>query len=179
MRNWRRKLLLLCGLGLAGCAVAPTETDELVYPWKDYRKERWKVVSMKKPSSEDSITEWVREGDDVKNWRELVTLRSASKAWGGASPKAFLAGMRAAREKNCPGATQWNVIREDETSVLYEWRSQPCQGWPALHEIAKIIDGKYKRFRLAYTITVESLPPEQRAKWLKMIAGSRTVAAAR
>ncbi|HHT9111624.1 MAG TPA: hypothetical protein ACFYDZ_10780, partial [Candidatus Brocadiaceae bacterium] len=74
---------------------------------------------------------------------------------------------KAIREKDCPGATVWNVIEKDENSILYEWQSKPCLGWPDQYEIAKIIYGKYNRFQLRYTTKVYQLPPDKRDEWIE------------
>src|SRR5262249_28800514 len=116
-----------------------------------------------------SIAEFIREGDDIKNWKELVTLQNYVPPWGGPSPEDALNGLKAVREKNCPGVTTWNVIARDETSILYEWQAKPCLGWPDQHEIARIIYGKYNRFLLRYTVKVDEMPPEERTKWIGIL----------
>lgn len=38
----------------------------------------WKLANSAKGSNHSSIAEYVREGDDINNWKELVTLQT----WG-------------------------------------------------------------------------------------------------
>jgi hypothetical protein len=117
--------------------------------------------------------EFVRKGDDINNWKELITLqnfgRKGALAPSGAmpSPGDFLNAQKALREKECPGVTQWNTIAQDENSIVYEWQAKPCSGWPEQHEMAKIVYGHYNIFILHYAAKVHELAPDTRAKWIK------------
>lgn len=116
--------------------------------------------------------EFVRKGDDINNWKELVTFqnfgRKGALSRHGAmpSPEDFLDSQKALREKECPGATEWNIIAQDENSIVYEWQAKPCAGWPEQHEMAKIVYGWYNIFILHYAAKVHELAPDTRAKWI-------------
>jgi hypothetical protein len=101
------------------------------------------------------INELVPEGETIKDWSELITIQNFAGTKG--SPEAFLEGLKAIREKNCPGSTTWNVLARDDRSILYEWRSEPCAGFPHQHEISRILDGNWNRFRIAYTAKVKEI----------------------
>jgi hypothetical protein len=96
----------------------------------------------------------------VQNWSELITIQNFANIKG--SPHAFFEGLKVLREKKCPGTTTWNVIDKDERSILYEWKAKPCAGFPEQHEISRIIDGKWNRFRIAYTAKVSEIPAKTR-----------------
>lgn len=122
-----------------------------------------------------SIYEFTREEDDINNWQELVTIQNFSKTWGGTSPEDVVNSLKATREKECPGQTKWNIINKDENSILYEWQAKPCLGWPDQHEIAKIIDGQYNRFRLAYTAKTHQLPPDRWNEWINISLEAKVI----
>jgi hypothetical protein len=111
------------------------------------------------------IVEWVREGDDINNWKELFTYQNFG-LHGKRTPEDFLNGLKTLREKECPGVTEWNVIEHDENSILYEWQAKPCMSWPDQHEVARIIFGKQNLFLLRYTAKVKELAPETRTQWI-------------
>jgi hypothetical protein len=111
------------------------------------------------------IIEYVPKGESVQDWSELVTIQNFSKKLG--SPESFLDQLKTLREKQCPGSTVWNVIAQDKDSILYEWMAKPCEGWPDQHEISRILDGKWNRFRIAYTVKVKELQEEERNIWIK------------
>jgi TPR repeat protein len=134
----------------------------------------WRVGHYSARPNLGSIMEFVREGDDIESWQELLTLQLFTTSWGGRSPEATLNSLKAMREVQCPGVTQWEVIGQDATSILYEWRSGQCRGWPAQHEIAKIIYGKTARIRIAYTAKTDELNSEERTEWVDRIGRSRT-----
>jgi hypothetical protein len=84
-------------------------------------------------------------GDDIHNWKELLTELSYPKPRGIHKPEEMLDRLKAVREKECSSSTVWNVIEEDENSITYEWHFQKCLDQPEQCEIAKILVGKSKQ----------------------------------
>ncbi|SFP39912.1 hypothetical protein SAMN05216419_100234 [Nitrosomonas cryotolerans] len=174
MKNVTRVVVFLYLVLSAGCATLKTEEHEYLY----FEFEPgWKAGHNTEIANQYSFTEFIREGDDINNWRELVTIQNFNrKSWqGGDSPEDSLNGLKAIREKQCPGVTKWNVIEKNENSILYEWQARPCLSWPSQHEIAKIIYGKYNRFIVHYVAKVYELSPDTRAKWIQRFTESKTI----
>jgi hypothetical protein len=119
-----------------------------------------------------AILEFVREGDDINSWKELVTIQSFGKSRGYRSPLETLDELKALREKECPGVTQWNVIDKAERSILFEWHVTGCLGWPEQHEVSRILYGKRNVFVLHYAAKVHELTPDTRAEWIKRFAAA-------
>jgi hypothetical protein len=114
------------------------------------------------------ITEYVHSGDDINHWKELFTYQNFGLGHKRApTPKDELEALKAVKEKECPGATEWNLIEQNENSILYEWQEKPCLGWPDQHEIARIIFGKHNLFILHYAAKVQQLDPDTRTNWIK------------
>ncbi len=165
-----RIIVLSCLVFLAGCAAFQTKTEHVgVFgiPWTA------KLGHHAEVPNQLSIDEFIREGDDINNWQELLTIANSSKSWGGSSPEDALNNLKVIRERGCPGQTKWSIIKKDENSVLYEWQARPCLGWPDQHEIAIIIDGQYNRFRIAYTAKMYQLPPDRRNQWINVISSAK------
>ncbi len=120
-----------------------------------------------------ALTELIRKGDDINNWKELVTIMNLEPAEGKPAPESALKGMIETREKECPHVTKWNVIAKNETSILYEWHARPCLGWPDQHEIAKIFFGKYNNFILKFTMKKYDMPDELRQEWIEVLSKAR------
>lgn len=116
-----------------------------------------------------NIIEYVLKGDDFENWTELFTYQNGAKNHFDHSPEKMLSALKAKREKECPGATEWTVIEQNENSILYEWQDKPCLSWPEQRKIARIIYGKYNWFLLHYAAKVHELAPETRTKWIKLL----------
>lgn len=112
------------------------------------------------------LIEYVRRGDDINNWKELFTYQNFGLRGKHQTPEEELNALKALREKECPGATEWNVLEQNENSILYEWQAKPCLGWPEQHEIARIIFAKHNLFFLRYTAKVQQLDPETRTQWI-------------
>lgn len=129
----------------------------------------WKVVQNAQTGTY-TILEFVREGDTIDNWNELVTVQNFRKSRGYRSPAETLDELKATREKECPGVTQWNVIDRTERNILYEWHAMGCLGQPEQHEVARILYGVHNVFFLHYAAKVHELKPDTRAQWIKKFA---------
>lgn len=133
----------------------------------------WKIGHYAAVPNQYVITEYIREGDDINNWKELLTIQSFPPFWGGPSPEDALNKLKEIREKECPGVTTWNIINQDENSILYEWQATPCLGWPDQHEIARIIYRKYDKYFLHYALKATQISDEQRSKWVKKFSEAK------
>jgi hypothetical protein len=153
----------LCLIVCAGAAASAGENENLSFPLSL----DWKMANH---AERDGyvIMEYVRQGDDIHHWKELFTYQNFGLGHKRApTPKDELDALKALKEKECPGATEWTVIAQDESSVLYEWQEKPCLGWPDQHEIARIIFGKHNLFILHYAAKVQQLDPDTRKNWIK------------
>jgi hypothetical protein len=137
---------------------------------------RFKLGSEWKPAyssaaKRSTILEFIREGDDINSWKELVTYQNYERD-GKASPEEMLNRLKANHERECPGTTEWNVIDKNESRVLYEWHAKPCLGWPEQSEIATIVVGRDNVFFLHYAAKVHELAPETREQWIKTLSAA-------
>jgi hypothetical protein len=152
-----------CLVLFAGTAVGKDKGEHLEFKMG----QEWKAVNSGEVPGHYFMMEFVREGDDIKSWKELVTVQNFDKSRSMRSPEQTLNDLKAAREKNCPGATEWNVIDKKEDSILYEWHAKTCLDQPEQSEIAKIIYGKRNVFLLHYAVKVHEFSPDTRAEWIK------------
>ncbi len=173
---WRRTVFFAIAFLIAIAALppsipapgAPPEATQKVYERLQFEFEPgWKVGSEAGPPSyPGSLTEFIHEGDDINNWKQLLTIENFTHSPSGPSPEDTLNGLKSIQERECPGVTNWNVVAKDANSILYEWRAKPCLGWPDQDEVARIIDGKYNQFIIRYTVKEYQMPPEERMKWI-------------
>jgi hypothetical protein len=121
-----------------------------------------------------SHLEFIRVGDDLANWKELVNISHVGpKESSKFSFEKILANILAHREKVCPGATtQYAVIEKSENSILYEWQAKPCLGWPEQHEIGRMMSGTHDWFFLHYAAKGSELAPAARAATIKTFSAA-------
>ena len=121
-----------------------------------------------------ALFEFVRKGDNINSWKELFTFQYGRRKAYPPSPQQYLDALKALREKECPGATVWNTIAQDENSILYEWQlTKPCGSAPGeaqagveQHEIARAIYEKDVVFILHYAAKGHDLAPDVRTEWI-------------
>ncbi len=89
---------LVCLIGWVGASVAAAEHEGLHFQLGL----DWKAASTTEKGGQ-LIVEYVRQGDDINNWKELFTYQNFAR--GKQTPEGFLNRLKAAREKECPGAT--------------------------------------------------------------------------
>ena len=157
-------ILIFLFLGV-GCAT--TQHRQEAIRWS-FENAHWVLGYSKEVKGKYSIIEFVPKGETVEDWSELVTIQDFANISG--SPETFLNQLKSLREKLCPGSTIWNVIAKDEHSILYVWKAKPCAGWPDQHEISRILDGKWNRWRIAYTAKVQEISKEKRNKWIQSLS---------
>lgn len=140
------------------------------YPLLFHFEPGWTVGHYAERSNGDWILEIVRQRDDINNWNELLTIQKFDVWWGGATARDSLELLKAERELVCPRATDWNVLSGDSSSVVYEWQTHSCRGWPDQHEVAKIIYGEDMRIRIAYSVKAYRILSSQRDDWVEKIS---------
>jgi hypothetical protein len=123
--------------------------------------------------SQTQIMQLIRPGDDISNWKELLTEISYPKPRGIHKPEELLDHLKALREKECRGATAWKVIAQDEESITYEWHYQSCINQAEQCEIAKILVRRNTAYFLQYAKKVNAFSPEERDTWLKWLGEAK------
>lgn len=191
-----RLLLVTLTFGSVGCATGSSEMDYLSMPPLGAG---WRLAREREQAGVQRFREFVREGETVDKWTEVVTWHSARKR--DPAPLALdtmVAGGMGFIQDICPGLV-WNVIKRREGSVLYEWRVASCEpsegarrklaeGRGAFrpdptvalksltadqHAIALYIEGKWTVWRIEYTMKVNELPSAKREEWIRKFSEAR------
>ncbi len=119
------------------------------------------------------IMEFVKKGERIDNWTELVTLQNFNRGWGRRTPHDTYEALRGIRERECPGATRWEVVAEDRASILYQSVTTGCAGQPDQSELARLLFARNNRYRISYT-TKGELGPDKRATWVQWLSALAT-----
>jgi hypothetical protein len=127
---------------------------------------------------EGTILELVKDGDTVEDWKELITVQNLVKPKGIRNLDEFFSGIKAGREKDCPGVTTWHVIDQSEGAMTYEWStSSPCLGQPVQTELAKILWSKKDFWMFHYARKVNELSKDDEELWLRWLSELRLTGA--
>ena len=113
------------------------------------------------------LTEYVLPGQNVDNWRELVT----STVFHQALPlDRFLQELRSQLANGCPSLV-WNMIQQDQRTAIYEFHDDGCGGFEATSEIDRVrIEDDRRMYRLGYAVkTKGALPAARRKEWLEIM----------
>ena len=137
------------------------------------------TIGNSKADRNQRITEFVRHGEKIDNWTELLTMQALRKPVDPEPIAAMVARVHADDAKSCPNGFMQNVIAQgfptdtEEASIIYEWQFTNCPPHADQHEVAKIIYGKFNIFRLAYVAKTKKLAPEKREQWIKQLKDTK------
>lgn len=121
----------------------------------------------------ERITEFVRRGQTVENWTELVTLHEFNKAVGLKSVDEILAAHRNDLMARCPGSTL-EVIQQQPDGVLYELRVVNCEAGADEHGLGRVLNGNSTRFMVQYAVRdTVAMIPERHAEWIDKLLALR------
>jgi hypothetical protein len=123
-------------------------------------------------SAEDDfqrLVEFIRPGQTVETWTELVTVNTFNKADGLASIDDQMAGYRKALVERCPGSTV-DVTRPLPDGILYEAHITGGDKGPDEEVVARVVDGTSNRFVVHYSVRAPvMMTPERRTEWIEKL----------
>jgi hypothetical protein len=194
MRLLTRVLPGLLVFVLVGCATEPFREDYLVMTIGV----GWKVARSQEERNVRRMKEYVREGETLDNWTELITWQSFKKGSNSVPPETAVNRSREFIQAICPGVV-WNIIERKEKVIVYEWRISNCNpGRVELETLAKSIErsrlnpkveleklttdqhiinlyteGEWTIWIIGYTAKVKELSKEKRAEWIQRFLDAR------
>jgi len=116
-----------------------------------------------------SIDEFVRPGQTVENWTELVTVQRHRKTADLGSVDDQIAAHHTDLVARCPDSTV-EVIRRTPDGVLYEAHVVNCQQGADEHGLARVFDGTSNRFLVSYAVRgAVAMTPERRAERIEKL----------
>lgn len=124
-------------------------------------------------SNVHTTTEYVLPGEQVQNWKELVTVeRLLGLSDRKVEPKQLMQSIKKRIQTLDPKAT-WKVLAENEDDVLYEWRFSNDGKRSPHHEMARLVKGQQDIYRIAYS--ARSDLGGNRKTWAKLLNSAKLV----
>ncbi len=165
-----RTFLVVLGLVqfLAGCALTQP-VEGLFLP----SREPWQLVHAA-DDGHATIVEYVAQGQDLDNWREMLTVQALDDRLPRETPLATMEKLREAMVRR-GGELAWNVIESDADNVLYEWTLVGAPGVEDQGELARIVVGNDTTHRAAYSYKGLPLGPARRDELLALLRNARVV----
>jgi len=114
----------------------------------------------------------VRKGESINNWTELFSIFNLPLTSSSPPREQLMNELKEKMQNRCPNVV-WSVIQVGPNDILYEWRIVTCSPHPDQHEIARIVDGKQNRFRIAYTAKTTELSADKRKEWIDNLLAAK------
>lgn len=177
MNTLRKTLIALFAAAVCSVITVGTASAQQEILVGGYDPKQWEVGHEARSQSQ-IVTEFVRSGETIKNWTELLTLQVLRKPRSPEPIDVLVPRMHQEIFSRCP-AIKWSVVSRnvssdtEEAGMLYEWAIKGCPPDSDQHEIARVIYGKVNIFRIAYTVKTSALPPEKREIWIKELTSAK------
>jgi hypothetical protein len=128
----------------------------------------WELANLSETRS-TSILEFVPKGQPVQNWQELFSFLHGPRPRNSRAVRETFEQLRALREQRCPGVTEWEVLSEDVTSLVYLSRmTGSCDGKPPEFDVVRLLHGRRTFVRAAYSSRSE-IADSTRQSWLSLL----------
>jgi hypothetical protein len=115
-----------------------------------------------------SIIEYILSGESIENWTELVTIQTFLGLQKNTSAQAFAEKTKENLKAQCQDL-RWNILKQTEDDVIYEWSIKNCPIDKDQHEIARIVSGKYGIYVFHYVTKKIPINAKIRSEWIKLI----------
>jgi hypothetical protein len=156
--------------------------NEVVEMWDFSFDDRTWILGNSSAVKEQSIREYILEGEVIDNWSELVSshyvaVSSSSPAFQeivsqGGSIKYFYNRYANYITEHCE-SPHINVVEEQENGIIFEWRHQGCSGYPPQHEIRRMQEAEGGVLSLNFVKKTERLENVQRQQWIELLRNAK------
>lgn len=168
-RHWKGLTRVIALIILGGCAGLGGPREHISFSAKMQPK-----FVQGFPGQGYELARFVISGESITKWTEaLETLNTLRKNYPPTIEAAYKAQLEI-RKKKCPDSA-FNIIQQDNTSILYEIRTANCPPNPDEHSLTRTLYGSTNVFSLIYTNKVKELPADKRDEWIKYLSGARIV----
>lgn len=138
-------------------------------------KPEWKA-GYRMMNATHALTEFVTAEETVQNYQQLFYTQRLFKLGELISAKEMMNRMKSNLEKKHQ-IEEWNVIREGDNEILFEWRVAKNERAPAQYEITRVVRGKRDMHRLAYVTRKLPLDETTRKTWIQQMEAAKLVVA--
>ncbi len=117
------------------------------------------------------MTEFVPKGQNVENWKELVTLQTFTNLKANSASQFlndFLSGLK---EKE--PSVKINLIAVSPDEAMVEWNILNSKQNPDQYELDRVIKGKQGLHMIHYAVKGSKLSNSQRDKWLNFLRSAK------
>ena len=126
------------------------------------------------PGKGYELTRFVLTGESIKEWTEAFETINTLRTYYPSTIEAYLKSNMDLRKKTCPESA-FNVLKQDQTSILFEIRTTNCPPNPDEHSLTRTIFGNTNEFSIIYTNKVKELPSDKREEWIKYLSEASIV----
>lgn len=136
----------------------------IVWPF-EFDNRKWEV-GYSASNTEQSIEEYVIQGETIDNWSELYTVHRLFNVIHKISPNEFIKRHKAELDSKCV-LEKWEIIQSSEDYVLYEWSHKLCGDWSSDHEISLVKRDNNNLLIYSYAVKSNVMNEDMKTIWLK------------
>jgi len=158
-------LAVTCLAGCTGMQGRSRSPESITLP---FSLDEWHVGHQGE-NRQQRIVEFVRSGETVENWSELVTTQTFRKTSSLPGLDAFISIQRQSVASDCPGSTL-EVTRRLPDGVFLESQTRHCPSGADEDILGRVVEGTANRFIVQYSVRKPlTMTPERRDEWTKRL----------
>lgn len=117
------------------------------------------------------IYEYVRKGEQIEEWSELVTTQHIFLSSPTRNLRRFADRMKEALKNDCRGV-DWDYLKKRSEMIRYEWKHDGCNGEPPQHVLGKLETSEIGIHSIQYAMKSKQIPDEDYAHWNSLIVAA-------
>lgn len=114
------------------------------------------------------IYEYVRKGEQIEEWSELVTTQHFFLSNPTRNLRQFADRMKEALKEDCRDV-DWNYLKKRSEMIHYEWKHEGCTDEPPQHVIGKLEISDIGIHSIQYAVKGKVIPDEEYGRWNSVI----------
>jgi hypothetical protein len=131
----------------------------------------WKI-GHRQGTPQQAIVEHIKNEEKIESWSMLVT---EFVIFGQFTDAHFKQGLENTRSMLASSSKdfQWNIIRQSEGDVTFEWSHKGSGTYPPQHEIKRMKMGNFGIYFLSYAEKTTDVDASTREKWIEIIENAK------
>ncbi|WP_061249123.1 hypothetical protein [Leptospira alstonii] len=131
---------------------------------------RW-IIGNSGEDDQQVLVEMIPIGSTIQESNELYRINLLKKI-GISQRKTILDNIKLGLSKNCPSLT-FNILKENNQEVIYEWNHSGCNGFPASSEVSKFVSSNSRSTQFSFSYKLGVIPIELKQVYLAILMNER------
>ncbi|MDF3822608.1 hypothetical protein P3G55_22090 [Leptospira sp. 96542] len=138
--------------------------------YKNLDGRRWYIENSGE-NDDQILIEMIPSGDKIENWKEIYRI-NIFKNLNEVNAQDFLNLTKENLSKDCP-TLKFNILKQENKYIMYEWSHKGCNSWPANAEITKIALNSENLISYSFAYKNEVIPQNFKDIYIEVLKSAK------